>query len=126
MYDLLDIVKPIHYLIYYCLVSRRAEPAFWTRAHMHALLTWEPREDLTHSKYVCKHLLWVLQFGYLPYYMRFGVPWVYVSQYWHFGHRSHFSCAPRAEVLKMVFLCFGPELLLIEGLKAFGCFHAKA
>ena len=29
-------------------------------------------------------------------------------------------------MLKMVFLCFEPELLLIEGLKALGCFHAKA
>ena len=57
-----------------------------------------------------------LKFGYMPYYMAFGVPWVYMSQYWHFGHVSNFSCAPRFEVLKIVFWCFGPELMVIRGL----------
>ena len=78
---------------------------------------------MTHSKYVCKHILWVLQFEYMPYYMGFGVPWLYVSEYWHFGHISHF---PRAEVLEIIFLCFGPQLMVIKGLKASGCFQAKA
>ena len=81
---------------------------------------------MTHSKYVSKQLLWALQFGYLPYYMGFGVPWVYMSQYWRFGHLSHFLCAPIAEVSKNIFVCFGPEQMLRKGLKALGCFHAKA
>ena len=93
---------------------------------MHARLTWDPREDLAHSKHVCKNLLWVFQFGYMPYHMGFGVPWVCMTQHWHFGHFFHFLCAPRVEVLKMVFLCSEPEPLLIKGLKALGCFHAKA
>ena len=93
---------------------------------MHAQLTWDPREALTHSKHVCKHLLSFLQFGYMLYYMGFGVPWVYMSQYWHFGHFSHFLSAPRVEVLKLVFLCFEPDPLLIKGLTALGCFRAKA
>ena len=36
-----------------------------------------------------------------------------------------FVCS-KAEVLKMIFLGFGPELMLIKGLKALGCFCAKA
>ena len=58
--------------------------------------------------------------------MGFAVPWVYMSQQWHFCHFSYLSCAPRAEVLKLVLLCFGPELMMIKGLKAFDCFHAKS
>ena len=118
--------KSIYYFIWYCVVSTRAQAAFCTSAHMHAWLTWDPREDLIHSKYICKQLLWVLQFGYTSYYMGFRVPWVYMSQYWHFGHNFHFSCAPRAELLKMAFLCFGPGLMVTKGLKALGCLHAKA
>ena len=83
---------------------------------MHALLTCNPRKDLTHSKHVCKYLLWVLQFSYMPYYMGLGVSWVYMSQYWHLGHFSNFLCASRVEVSKMVFLCFEPEPFLIKGL----------
>ena len=97
-----------------------------TRAHMHARLTWDPREDLTHSEHVGEHLLWVLQFSHMPYHMDFGVPRVYMSQYWQLGTLSQFSCAPRVEVLKMVFLCFEPKVLLIKGLKALGCFRAIA
>ena len=82
--------------------------------------------DLNHSKYVSKHLLWVLQFGYMPYYMGLRVPWIYMSHLLHFGHISNFLCAPRAEVRKMVFSCLRPELMLITGLKALDCFHAKA
>ena len=93
---------------------------------MHALLTWDPRADLTHSKYVCKHVLWVFHCPLMPYYMGLDVSCVYMSQYWHVGHFPHFSCAPRAEVLKMLLLYFRPELILIIGLKALGCFHAKS
>ena len=76
--------------------------------------------------YVCKHLLWVLQFRYMSYYLGFDVPWVYMSQYWHFGNIFYLPCAPRAEGLKNVFLCFWPEPMLIMGLKDLDCFHAKA
>ena len=62
----------------------------------------------------------------MPYYRGFGVPWEHMSQYWHFGHISGFSCAPRAKVFKMVLFCFGPELMLIKGLKALNCLHANA
>ena len=61
----------------------------------------------------------------MPYYMGFGVPWVYMSKYWYFGHSSQFSGAPRVEVLKAVFLCFEPEPSWIKGLQALGSFHAK-
>ena len=99
--------------------------AFCIRAYMHAWLTWDTGKDLTHGKSGSKHVLWVLQFGHLPYIMGSGVSGVHMLQYWHFGHVSHFSCAPRAEVLKIVFLCFGIEAKLIKGLEALGCFHAK-
>ena len=71
-------------------------------------------------------VLWVLQFRYMPYYMGFGVLGVFMSQYWHFAHISYFSCASRAEVSKMLFLCFRPEPMLIKGLKALNGFNAKA
>ena len=62
----------------------------------------------------------------LPYYMGFGEPWVYMSEYWHLGQFPQFSCALWVEVLNMVFLWFEPEPLLIKGLKALGYIHAKA
>ena len=62
----------------------------------------------------------------MPHCTGFGVPSVYMSQYWHFGHFSLFSCAPRVGVLKMVFLCFEPEPLFLKGLKPLGYFHAKS
>ena len=81
---------------------------------------------MTQSKYVCRYLLWVLESGYMPYHMGFHVPWVYMSKYVQFGHISYFLCAPRAELLKKVFLCFGPQPMFMKRLKALGCFHAKA
>ena len=56
----------------------------------------------------------------------FGVLWVYMSQYWHFGPFSHIRCARGVEVLKMVSFCFEPVPFLIKGLKAISCLHAKA
>ena len=49
-----------------------------------------------------------------------------MSQYWHFGLFPPFSSAPRVELLKMVFMCFKPQPLLIKGLKALGCFYGEA
>ena len=92
---------------------------------MHAPLTLDPRDDLTHSKHVHEDILWVLQFTHMPYCMGLGAPWVYMSQHWHFGPFFHFLCAPRIEMFKVLFLFFEPELLLLKGLKASGCFHAK-
>ena len=36
-----------------------------------------------------------------------------------------FHVLQSAEVLKMVLLCFGPGPMVIKGLTALGCFHAK-
>ena len=86
VYSLFDFSKLVDCFIYYCLVDRHAISSYCTHAHMYARLTWDPREDLTHSKHVCRYLLWVLQFGYMPYYMGLCVPCVCMSQYWHSGH----------------------------------------
>ena len=87
---------------------------------MHARLTWDPKEDLTRSKHVYEHLLWALQVGHMPYYMGLVAVGVYMSQYWHFGPFFHFLCARRVEVIKMLSLCFEPDLWLIKRLKALG------
>ena len=99
-----DFSKPTYYFLYYCLGGTRAIPAFCTRVHMHACFFWDQREHLTEGKYVWKHLLWVLPFGYVPYYPGFGVPWVYMSQYRHLGHTSYFSCAPKGRRVQNGFL----------------------
>ena len=60
VYGLSDFSKHIYYFISSCLVSMRADCAFCTYANMDACFTWDRREDSTHSKYVCEHLLWLL------------------------------------------------------------------
>ena len=73
--SLCDFSALIYHVLQYCLVSMRTISAFCTQTHMHARLTWDPREVVTHSKNVREHLLWVLPFGHMPYYMGFGIPW---------------------------------------------------
>ena len=62
----------------------------------------------------------------MPYYSGLGTSLVYMSQYWHFGSFSHFACATRVAVLKILSQCFEPQPLLQMGLEALGNFHAKA
>ena len=50
---------------------------------------------------------------------------VYVPILAFWPYSPLFVCS-KAEVLKIVSLCFGPELMLIKGLKALDCLHAKA
>ena len=51
---------------------------------------------------------------------------IYVrNKFQFFRHFYHCFCAGIAEVLKMVFLRFLPEQILIKGPKASGCFHAN-
>ena len=100
VHGLFHFPKLFYYFIVYCLVSTHAISSFCTRGHVHARWTWDPMDDWTDSKHVCKHLLSLVQFGHMPYYMGSGAPWVYMSHYWHFGPFPHFSCAPTVEVLK--------------------------
>ena len=127
MHGLFDFSKLFYYFRNYCLLNTPPISSICIRAHMHARLTWDPRGDLTHSRHVCKNLLWVPQISHMLYYMGSGALWAHMCQYWHLGPPVLLQgLAPRVEVLKMFFSCFEPELLLIKGLEALSCFAAKA
>ena len=69
MHCLFDSFKLIYYLISQYLVSTRCIFPSLTHVQMHMRSLWDPRDGVTQNKYISEHLLWVIQFSYVPIYL---------------------------------------------------------